>query len=148
MSLFSKREGSNLISRAIESKHDNLIIETAGLTQTTAVDHKNASNGVGTSSIIEFNVNADTKLKLEGEPAAINPITVSPKSIVIAHEFIHGADNAEGKNSRETVTAKDPDNKNITILNFPKQEIETRKRENTLREEQGLKKRAIPQIVE
>ncbi|MFZ1516851.1 MAG: M91 family zinc metallopeptidase, partial [Saprospiraceae bacterium] len=101
----------------------------------------NAENGIGTNSIVDFNI------KNEGDQIVnADGTTGRPSEIGLAHELIHAESMMLGNNktSQKLPNVIDPDSKKPGKVT--REEIKTRIRENIIRKEQNIKARAT--IVE
>ena len=136
----SLKYGTALI-RSLNGKgskdHTHTIIETKGGNSTTPSSGKDATNGKGTDSTIEYNPTKTTG------GVDVSGSYTRPPEIGLAHEAIHAGHMNKGTvdNTKE-ITKTDPDTGKVGKLT--KEETQTRKEENIIRKEQGQKDRATP----
>ncbi|MBK7695350.1 MAG: thrombospondin type 3 repeat-containing protein [Saprospiraceae bacterium] len=148
-----KPEGTSLINNLVNGakqedgtvKNKTITIVESTVNGTNPVGTKdaksNAENGIGTNSIVDFNI------KNEGDQIVnADGTTGRPSEIGLAHELIHAESMMLGNNktSQKLPNVIDPDSKKPGKVT--REEIKTRIRENIIRKEQNIKARAT--IVE
>jgi RHS repeat-associated protein len=96
----------------------------------------NSRNGVGTGSEITFNINGKG-----GNVVNEDGTTGRPAKIGLGHELIHAENNMSGTNANQAQTGVvDPDDK-TGQQKLTREELNTRHRENEMRQEQNVKPR-------
>jgi len=133
----NKPYGTDLINQLVTS--ENVIdIYFNDKNITIAKSAENATNGIGTGSMIFLNDNSEeAPLNIKGKAE------ISSYEINAGHELIHSLHNDKGKNDPSQSMFLDPDNPTNRLSN---EEVNTRKEENILSSEQNQTLRAVPSL--
>ncbi|MEO9022812.1 MAG: M91 family zinc metallopeptidase [Ginsengibacter sp.] len=137
----NKPKGTDVVNDAINSSKTVTLKETTGGNQTTttndALVKSDGSAGKGANATIEFNPNKTTG------GVNVNGNSNRPAQVGLGHELIHADHDVNGKNTSATSSGKlDPDGRGQTLS---KEELNTRKEENQIRQEQQTPERKLPQ---
>ena|GEM_PF-2167626 len=141
-----KELGTESLRQLVKSDNNHFFSESNGVNSSVAIGgniNPNKSNGIGAGSEISFNPNKPA------EVITTNGMLVSPSQIVLGHEIRHSVHTDSGT----VLTGNgDPNGPNYypefgggggPMLN---EEIVTRKEENTLRKEQGIKEMRVVSV--
>ena len=105
------------------------------------LDKENTRNGVGTGSLVRFDINGTGKSIVNED--GTKGYKDTQNQVGLAHEFIHALHNMLGNNANKAQTAIiDPDDATKTRT-ITREELNTRQTENAIRQEQGAKPRKI-----
>jgi len=146
-SALAKPVGTALVNDLIGSDKVVVISNSSdGSNRTTPTDQDDAQNHTGTGSVVEFNPDKTSATATKSEPAMVNAdgSTGRPGFIGLGHELSHAQEDKNG--TRDVSIAKgvtDPDTKQKDRLT--NSEIQVRGKENEIRGENHIVKRAIPQ---
>ena len=134
--------GTSLV-RSLLSDDNTATIVTSSVNGVNPVDAQGKELGrEETKDLTEYG----SKVRITGEPSNTtnaDGTRGAPAAIGLAHELKHANDYAKGENHSATVPAYDFDGKKVRN-NFGVKEIETRVFENRVRQENGVKPRALP----
>lgn len=139
-----KATGTSLVSDLINNTQDKDVVITLGDNKKDLADPTDpvdASNGTGTGSAVYYDPAHSSDLKVKNEDATEG--VPGGAFVILGHELLHAQDNKNGKKDNTLdVNVTDPDTGKKGTL--PNSEINTREKENLIREENHLIKRAIP----
>jgi RHS repeat-associated protein len=144
--VMAKPKGTAAINDLIASDKQTLITESPdGQDRTTPEDVENSQNGVGSNTVIEYNPynrndGSDKQVAVVNEDGTVG----APASVFLGHEISHAQDHIHGTNDKTIDKTKtDPDSKQKGVLTNG--EIKARKAENSIRTENNIIKRKLPE---
>jgi Effector protein len=103
-------------------------------------DSENKSqNGTGTGSLVTFNIKGTGQTAVNSD--GTRGYSTAQNQVGLAHELIHASTNMRGTNDRTETNSLAPESSDGTKLT--REELNTRKMDNIVRREQGVKPRKI-----